>query len=99
MKKSLRDFVKIVVAGAVAAVCRIDSSLFIETAGTAALETEDFRICHTLRDGKFFSSPPVEAHHDVVIIAGVLTGLTAACMLRHRNSPALEKEPHWRGQS
>lgn len=99
MNKSRRDFVKIVVAGTVAAGCPIDSSLLIETAGTPALETEDFRICHTLRDGKFFSSPPVEARHDVVIIGGGVSGLTAAYMLRHRDCLVLEKEPHWGGNA
>ena len=57
-----RDFIKFVVAGAVAAGCPIDLSLFAapgDRIETPKVEGEGKqRICHQVRDGKVFTRPP-----------------------------------------
>jgi protoporphyrinogen oxidase len=99
-----RDFIKFVVAGAVTAGCPIDLSLVAQTGDAqkshgADVDGEDNRICHQVRDGKVFTRPPVSARHDVVIVGGGVSGLTAAYRLRHRDFLLLEKEPHWGGNA
>jgi oxygen-dependent protoporphyrinogen oxidase len=102
-----RDFIKFVVAGAVTAGCPIDLSLVSAQAGgapkshAADVDGEDNRICHQVRDkgNQIFKRPPVSARHDVVIVGGGVSGLTAAYRLRHRDFLLLEKEPHWGGNA
>jgi len=99
-----RDFIKFVVAGAVTAGCPVDLSLVAAQTGethpgAAAVDSEDNRICHEVRDGKVFSRPPASANHDVVIVGGGVSGLTAAYRLQHRDVLLLEKEPHWGGNA
>jgi protoporphyrinogen oxidase len=100
MNGNRRDFIRFVVAGAVAAGCPIDMSLLaapVET--TPSVEGEDNKICHQVRDGKVFSRPLVSAKHDVVIVGGGISGLAAAYRLQDRNFLLLEKEPHWGGNA
>src|SRR3984957_7434909 len=86
-----RDFIKFVVAGAVTAGCPVDMSRLAPSpnAKNAAktspppVDGEDNRICHQVRDGKVFSRPPASAKHDVVIVGGGISGLTAAYRLQH----------------
>ncbi len=52
-----------------------------------------------MRDGKTFNRPPVSAKHDVVVVGGGVSGLTAAYRLRHLDFLLLEKEPHWGGNA
>jgi protoporphyrinogen oxidase len=100
MSANRRDFIKFVVAGSVTAGCPIDLSLLAaETPQQPTVEGEDNRICHQVRDGKVFSRPPVSARHDVVIVGGGVSGLTAAYLLRSRDFLLLEKEPHWGGNA
>ena len=100
MTANRRDFIKFVVAGSVAAGCPIDLSLLAaETATIPTVEGEDNRICHQVRDGKVFTRPPVSARHDVVIVGGGVSGMTAAYLLRGRDFLLLEKEPHWGGNA
>ncbi len=104
MSANRRDFIKFVVAGAVTAGCPIDLSLVAQTGDAqkshgADVDGEDNRICHQVRDGKVFTRSPVSARHDVVIVGGGVSGLTAAYRLRHRDFLLLEKEPHWGGNA
>ena len=100
MTANRRDFIKFVVAGSIAAGCPLDVALLAEQTGShPAVDGEENRICHQVRDGKTFSRPPVSAHHDVVIVGGGVSGLTAAYLLRHRDFLLLEKEPHWGGNA
>ena len=96
MSPNRRDFIKFVVSGAVAAGCPVDLSLLAadQVSNLPTVEGEDNRICHQVRDGKIFTRPPVSAHHDVVIVGGGVSGLTAAYLLRQRDFLLLEKEPH-----
>jgi protoporphyrinogen/coproporphyrinogen III oxidase len=101
-----RDFIKFVVAGAVTAGCPIDLSLVAQTSDlqkdhAADVDGEDNRICHQVRDNgsSFFTRPSASAKHDVVIVGGGVSGLTAAYRLQHRDFLLLEKEPHWGGNA
>ena len=64
MSSNRRDFIKFVVAGAVASGCPIDQALFAApAAATPTVEGEENKICHQVRDGKVFTRPPVTANH------------------------------------
>ena len=100
MGTNRRNFIKFVVAGSVAAGCPFDFSLVAaQTDNKPVVDGEDNRVCHQVRDGKVFDRPAVSARHDVVIVGGGVSGLSAAHMLQHRDILLLEKEPHWGGNA
>lgn len=100
MSANRRDFIKFVVAGAVASGCPIDLALLAQPAETVpSVEGEENKICHQVRDGKVFSRPPVSAHHEVIIVGGGMSGLAAAYLLQKHDFLLLEKEPHFGGNA
>ena len=101
MNPNRRDFIKFIVAGSVAAGCPIDLALAAAPAESVRPEVdgEQNEICHQVRDGHHFNPPAVSARHDVVIVGGGPSGLTAAYLLQQRDFLLLEKEPHWGGNA
>src|SRR5215831_10025488 len=100
MSSNRRDFIRFVVAGAVTAGCPVDLPLLAQASEpTPAVDGEDNKICHQVRDGKAFNRPPASSKHDVVIVGGGISGLTAAYLLQKRDVLLLEKEPHWGGNA
>jgi len=100
MGTNRRNFIKFVVAGSVVAGCPIDLSLLADdTENKPLVEGEANRICHEVRDGQIFASPAVSARHDIIIVGGGISGLSAAYFLQHRDILLLEKEPHWGGNA
>lgn len=101
MSPNRRDFIKFVVTGAVAAGCPVDLSLLAAEPHKSqpGVDGENNTICHQIRDGHQFSLPPVSKRHDVVIVGGGISGLTAAYLMPNRDWLLLEKEPHFGGNA
>jgi monoamine oxidase len=97
MPSDRRSFIKFVVAGSVAGGCPVD--LIATPPAQPAVDGEHNQICHELRDGKRFPRPPASEQHEVVIVGGGMSGLSAAWFLRDRDFLLLEKEEHWGGNA
>ena len=63
------------------------------------LRSETFEYCHEVRDSVPLHAPKPSRSVDVVVVAGGLSGLTAAYRLRDRNVLLLEKEPQVGGNA
>jgi len=60
---------------------------------------ETFSVCHHVRDGHAFPRATEYRSHDIVIVGGGMSGLTAAHVLRDRDVLLLDKEPIWGGNA
>jgi protoporphyrinogen oxidase len=102
MSHTRRDFIKFVVAGSIASGCPIDSALLAEPAAknpAALLESDQFAVCHQIRDGHSFPKPEATRNAEVAIIGGGMAGLSAAYFLRDKDWLLLEKEDHFGGNA
>jgi len=98
MQPDRRSFIKFVVAGSVAAGCPVDRAL-LAAPSAPHVDGEHNQICHQVRDGHKFSRPTATARHDIVIVGGGMSGLSAAWFLRDQDFLLLEKEDHWGGNA
>jgi monoamine oxidase len=105
MSDSRRDFLKFVIAGSVAAGCPFDLSALTRADASRSqhaapqIDGDHFEICHQIRDNHAFARPPVSKRHDVVIVGGGVSGMSAAYFLQRRDFLLLEKEPHCGGNA
>ena len=101
-----RDFIKTVIVGSTgfSVGCSWDGSSDRTSAPhtgppRSELRSETFEYCHEVRDGVSLPVPKPSRSVDVVVVAGGLSGLTAAYRLRDRNVLLLEKEPQVGGNA
>jgi len=100
MHTDRRGFIKFVVAGSVAAGCPVNEALVAAPEPVRpAVDGEQNEICHRVRDGHQFSRPAASLRHDIVIVGGGMSGLSAAWFLRDQDFLLLEKEDHWGGNA
>jgi monoamine oxidase len=102
MDSNRRDFIKYVVAGALAVGCPGGLSQTARATiepGQPKLDSEDNTICHKVRDGARFKRPSVSSTYELIIIGGGISGLVAAYRSGNCDFLLLEKEPHLGGNA
>jgi monoamine oxidase len=100
MTPTRRDFIKFVVAGTVTTGCPFNLELLAQSAEKpVTVDSEEHSTCHQVRDLFTFDLPLVSAAHDLVIIGGGMSGLTAAYLSPNLDWLLLEKEPHFGGNA
>jgi len=99
MEFNRRSFIKYVIAGSIGALCPIDLTLGAEPQAPPVVNGEHFEICHHVRDRGIFKAPASLARHDIAILGGGVSGMTAAYLLRDQDFVLLEKETHWGGNA
>ncbi len=104
---SRRQAIRYLIGGVVAEVCPFPPSAWGATGPARRLGSENYEICHKVRDGAEFRFPKPSREYEVVIVGGGPSGLMAAYKLPHLDYLVLEKEPRlggnaiseeWRGQ-
>src|SRR4051812_17804216 len=105
MELSRRSFIRWVLASGAAMGCPIPAGAESKDAAdgsaipAAHLRSEDYSVCHKVRDGESFAMPRPDQRCDVVIIGGGPSGLAAADELKTSDFLLLEKEDHVGGNS
>lgn len=94
MDISRRSFIRWVLSGAAAMACPFPSAAREKTSTPppGRLKSEDFTVCHQVRDGSTLPAPPPDLRCDVAIVGGGPSGLAAADELKSVDYLLLEKE-------
>ncbi len=96
MGHSRRDFIRFIVASsALGAIPKLSES----AEPISTIDSEDFSILHRLRDGEGFPAPSRQEQHNLVIVGGGISGLTAAYRTGEGDVLLLEKERQLGGNS
>jgi predicted NAD/FAD-dependent oxidoreductase len=107
MDLSRRSFIRWVIASGAAMACPIplsaaggaDKPKDADALPGGTLRSEDFSICHKVRDGEALPAAAVDQTCGVVVIGGGPSGLAAADELKTTDFLLLEKEDHVGGNS
>ena len=104
MDLSRRSFIRWVLASGAAMGCPIPAGAGEGAKPSASgpepeLRSEDFSVCHKVRDGESLPVPAPDEKRDVVVVGGGPSGLAAADELKGSDFLLLEKEDHVGGNS
>lgn len=105
MDLSRRSFIRWVLSAGAMSACPVPLSAAGDAGKDAAaplapkLRSEDYSVCHKVRDGEELPAPAVDQRCGVVIVGGGPSGLAAADELKSSDFLLLEKEDHVGGNS